>query len=260
MVTQINACHQCPLREQETCFCAALTSWQFGSQSQNARQFRLSRRERLGAAGNEADSVLSVTCGVAALTRTLADGRRSILALLFPGELIDLRRGDRPQECEIEALSKTEMCVFDGATFDQLIDADRGLRAIASHEMRMRAQQTLNHVLDLSKRRPVERFASFLFEVMDRDTDNDDKSDVVKLPISRADIGNYLGLQPETVSRTIRALEAQQQITLVRRNEIKIQDVPGLRHIACGCGSPNSLPRSGPSSAAGRDRPVGPNS
>lgn len=250
MVKQINACHQCPLREREKCFCSALTRWQFGSISQSARQIRLSRHERLGDADSEANNTLAVTRGVAALTQTLPDGRRSVLALLFPGELLDLRRGNRPKESEIEALTKAELCVLDGETFDRIIDSDRGLRAIACQEMRKRAHQTLNHILDLSKRRPAERFASFLFETMDRSADNDGTGDVVQLPISRGDIGDYLGLQPETVSRTIRALEAQKCITLVRRNEIQIRDVNGLRQIARGGGSPDPLPPADHAAAA----------
>ena len=240
----ISADHQCPLRSIGKCYCASLARWPFGSLSDSARQIRLSRRERLGEASNEADGTLAVTRGVAALSQMLPDGRRSILALLFPGELIDLRQGDRPQEAGIEALTKAEVCVLDGSTFDRIIDADRGLRAIASQEMRKRTHQTLNHILDLSKRRPIERFASFLFETMDRDVDNGGAEDVVRLPISRGDIGDYLGLQPETVSRTIRALETQQCITLVRRNEIRIRDVNGLRQIARGGGLPERLPRS----------------
>ena len=244
MVTQINACYQCRLRERELCFCATLTHWQFGSLSQSARQFQLSRHERLIEASNESDSTFAVINGVAALSQTLPDGRRSILALLFPGELIDLRRGDRPRESEIEALTKAEVCVVDGTTFDRIIDADRSLRAIASQEMRKRAHQTLNHVLDLSKRRPMERLASFLFETMDRDLDYDGAGDVVRLPISRGDIGDYLGLQPETVSRTIRALETEQCIKLVRRNEVRIRDLNGLRQIARGGRLPKRMPRS----------------
>ena len=104
----------------------------------------------------------------------------------------------------------------------------------------------------------MERFASVLYETMDRDVDNAGADDVVRLPISRGDIGDYLGLQPETVSRTIRALETQQCITLVHRNEIRIRDVDALRQIARGGALPEGVPRSDHAAMEGGGRFLGP--
>jgi CRP/FNR family transcriptional regulator, nitrogen fixation regulation protein len=146
--------------------------------------------------GNSADVVYRVMSGVVRTVQTLADGRRQILEFFFPGDMFGLElANDRPIAAE--------------AVLDTVLIATRRTNLLAepSHFCRysMRAlERSYQHVVTLGRRSASERVAAFL-------TDLDARigaAGLVELPMSRQDIGDYLGLTIETVSRTFTQLQA----------------------------------------------------
>jgi CRP/FNR family transcriptional regulator len=85
----------------------------------------------------------------------------------------------------------------------------------------------------LSKSSAEERIAALLLSISSRNSRRQLSANAFRLPMSRTDIGNYLGLTIETVSRIFTRLQKQDVIT-VDKKEILIKNMEQLRNIANG--------------------------
>ena len=83
----------------------------------------------------------------------------------------------------------------------------------------------------LSKSSAEQRIATFLLSISSRNHRRQLSATAFRLPMSRADIGNYLGLTVETVSRCLSRLQKQGLINADKR-EITIGDINALRELA----------------------------
>ena len=79
----------------------------------------------------------------------------------------------------------------------------------------------------LSKRHADQRVATFLLTISARKARSRLSDTVFRLPMSRADMGNYLGLTVETISRVFNRLQ-KQQVLLVNNKEITVLDKEAL--------------------------------
>ena len=89
----------------------------------------------------------------------------------------------------------------------------------------------------LSKRMTQERIASFLLWLALRAEDRGEPSNPVRVPMSRGDMGDYLGLTVETVSRSITKLKTSGVIKLKEGNHIEIADGEMMQALAAGDGA-----------------------
>src|SRR5690606_7522660 len=85
----------------------------------------------------------------------------------------------------------------------------------------------------LSKSTAEERIAALLLSISSRNSRRQLSANAFRLPMSRTDIGNYLGLTIETVSRIFTRLQKQAVIS-VDKKEVLISDMNQLRNIANG--------------------------
>ncbi|MCE3252524.1 MAG: Crp/Fnr family transcriptional regulator, partial [Cellvibrio sp.] len=85
----------------------------------------------------------------------------------------------------------------------------------------------------LSKSSAEERIAALLLSISNRNSRRQLSANAFRLPMSRTDIGNYLGLTIETVSRIFTRLQ-NQEVIAVDKKEILIKNMDQLRAIANG--------------------------
>jgi CRP/FNR family transcriptional regulator len=83
----------------------------------------------------------------------------------------------------------------------------------------------------LSKNSADERVAALMLSISTRNARRKLSSTQFRLPMSRVDIGNYLGLTVETVSRVFSRMQ-KMDILQVDNKEIEILDLEGLRTMA----------------------------
>jgi CRP/FNR family transcriptional regulator len=87
----------------------------------------------------------------------------------------------------------------------------------------------------LGRKTATERLASFLVLLAERSERLPGRgSNLVRLPMSRSDIADYLGLTKETVSRVVSSFRRVRLIRLRAVDEVEIVDRAGLEHLA-GC-------------------------
>lgn len=85
----------------------------------------------------------------------------------------------------------------------------------------------------LSKKSAEERIASLLLSISTRHTKRGLSASGFRLPMSRNDIGNFLGLAVETVSRVFTRLQ-KQGVIFVDGKEVEVLDMQGLCHMSNG--------------------------
>jgi len=179
------------------------------------------------------DPILAFHTGTVGLEVHLSDGRRTISGLFFPGDYLDVAPFGRRFDGTLTALAPSIVHIIDRIVFEQLLASKDEMQdhylAYASATL----QRMMSHANDLAKKTPIERMAAFIFEIRTRCGSPKDAKKVA-LPFGRRDIADYLGLQPETVSRALSALTQEGAISLPETNLISIEDSLLLRQIANG--------------------------
>ena len=133
-----------------------------------------------------------------------------------------------------EAITESELCRFPRRRFDRFLEEhphmERRLYTLAAHELSAARQQ----VVLLGRKTAAERVISFILMLGSRCRREGGFAEEVNLPMSRCDIGDYLGLRIETVSRELSALKAERLITLVDTHTIRLLDPEELEARAEG--------------------------
>ncbi|MBZ9881101.1 helix-turn-helix domain-containing protein [Mesorhizobium sp. CA10] len=162
------------------------------------------------AQGEKAGALYQVEFGAVRIYRLLADGRRQISAFHLAGETFGFE-ADATHHFFAEAISATGVRVHRTPSG---MDMSRQLLPLALKGL-TRAQE---HLLVLGRQNAIERVAAFLIEMSERQGGLRQ----VELPMSRNDIGDYLGLTIETVSRVFTRLKEKGVIRLLSLRSIEI--------------------------------------
>ena len=176
-------------------------------------------------------SVYAVRSGCFKSTRRFPDGHEQVCAFHMPGELVGLDALYAGHyQCDVVALDTATVCAFIPA---DLADLSRDAPTLHFQLLRM-ASRELTLFLERDTERPAEnRMAGFLLQLGERMREQGWSSKRFRLAMSRRDIANYLGLAPETVSRTLRRMESRELIRVDRR-EVELLQPQSLRDLADG--------------------------
>lgn len=182
--------------------------------------------------GDPADRIFEVASGVLRLTRVMEDGRRQVIAFGYPGDTVGFPSdGHYHTDCDplvpstlvVHRRDHLESAKGDPALHQRLLQA--ALREISGMQ---------DHFMMLGRKSSVEKLASFLRVLTDRVGEPLGDYDQVTLPMTRADIADFLGLTTETVSRTFTQLRKAQIIAIDHVNTVIILKPMALRAIAEG--------------------------
>ena len=176
----------------------------------------LAPHESLVLEGDAADRFHRVLSGTIAGYKAAADGRRQIVAFFFPGDLVGLTVGEH-YAYGAEAVDRASVCSVPRARMRELSRQSPALREdllVAFDRETAAAQERL---MWLGRKTARERLACFLLECAHRSgAQEQDGSQTVPLPMSQLEIGDYLGLASETVSRALAQLARDGAIEILR--------------------------------------------
>jgi CRP/FNR family transcriptional regulator, anaerobic regulatory protein len=188
-------------------------------------------KEHVFCEGDERTHVFQIDRGSVMLYRTLHDGRRQIVDFAFPGDVIGLDTSEE-YSFSAEALSPVHVLSFSQSALEQAARRDPSIalrlyRTVSKELVAARAQLVL-----IGQRSAMERVATFLLMLHDRITESGAPASVINLPMRRSDIGDFLGLTIETVSRSFTILRRLQVIRITRGTEIDVLDLDRLRDLS----------------------------
>ena len=176
----------------------------------------LAPHESLNLEGDSAARFHRVLSGIIAGYKATADGRRQIVAFFFPGDLVGLTAGKR-YAYGAEAIGRASVCSVPRTGFRELSRQSPALREdlLLAFDREIAAAQ--ERLLWLGRKTARERVACFLLECAARIGEPvKDGGQTVPLPMSQLEIGDYLGLASETVSRSLAQLARDGAIEVLR--------------------------------------------
>ena len=193
--------------------------------------------------GQLATHLFEVTSGVLMLSKITEDGRRHVVEIVPKGWLCGFSSGGL-YDASCEALTDVTADAYLKSDIDKA-DATGDRRRI-QRQLEQQICALHDHGLLLSRKSAEERVAAFLMRfVPGRGVPNcvgpalakDDAA--IDIPMGGRDIGDFLGLNAETVSRAITQLERSGLITRAqgKRNSYRVTDVCSLcraAHNDCG--------------------------
>jgi CRP/FNR family transcriptional regulator len=220
-------CFNCAVRELAVC--GSLESAALREFKESGPSVDYEAGETVVFEGDRAANVYSLTAGLLRLSKLLPDGRRQIAGFLFPGDFLGITM-EEEHAFTAEAIAPSVLCRFQRRQFDAFVarhpELERRLYALAAHELAAARQQ----LVLLGRKTATERVASFLLMLASRCPARG--CDEIELPMSRTDIGDYLGLRIETVSREISGLKAARVIQLTSRQAFRLVDRTRLQQLA----------------------------
>lgn len=164
-------------------------------------------QQSLFVSGDLARHVYLVVDGTLRVQKSLADGRRLVIAFVFGSDFLGLAQEDR-YTYGVEAVTPAQLCRFRRQHLEPLLDACPRLRNRLRRTASSELQRAQDRMLLLGRKTADERLASFLLQLAERHERAEGPPHVVPLPMNRRDIADYLGLTTETVSRTFTQFRA----------------------------------------------------
>jgi CRP/FNR family transcriptional regulator len=192
----------------------------------------INKNEYLYKQNSPFSSVYAVRSGCLKAYRLTNDGEEQITGFYFPGEILGMDGiGKNKHNCSAKALETSAVCEIPfeqlGELSTQLPELQKHFFQIMSHEIS--SDQQL--ITLLSKNSAEEKLATLLISLSARFAQRKLSSTKFRLPMSRTDIGNYLGLTVETVSRVFGRFQKQNLLS-VDGKEVTILDFNELKSIS----------------------------
>jgi CRP/FNR family transcriptional regulator, anaerobic regulatory protein len=190
---------------------------------------RMTKGDILCHEGDEATACYRVVSGCVRLSKLLPDGRRHVIDFLFPGDFFGLGEASE-HEATAEALEAGFVARYPRRQLEALAERDitacNLLRRVATASLSAAHARSTT----LARLGAAERLAVFLLHLSERTGGGD----TVLLPMSRTDIGDYLGLTIETVSRTLGLFKSRGMIKLLDAHRVALTGRYALVALADG--------------------------
>jgi CRP/FNR family transcriptional regulator, anaerobic regulatory protein len=222
------ACSSCNLRE--LCLPVNLDSTemlQLDALTSLKRTFR--RGEYLYRCGEHFQSLFAIRTGFFKTQVLHEDGREQVTGFQMPGEIIGLDAiCTDAHTCDAVALEDSEICEI---PFDRLETLSRELPSLQRHLHKIMSREIVRDqgiMMLLGSMRAEERLAAFLLNLSQRFSARGYSPTSFYLRMTRQEIGSYLGLKLETVSRTFSHFQ-EHGLLNVRVREVEIMDLIRLR-------------------------------
>ena len=224
------ACSNCNVRE--LCMPIGLSVEELGRVDELVATRRaIKRGASLFRNGEKFTSLFAIRTGFFKTCVTTEDGRDQVTGFQMAGEIIGLDGIVNDQHtCDAIALEDAEVCVL---PFDRIEEISREVNALQHHVHKIMSREIVREhgvMLLLGSMRAEERLAAFLLNLVQRlQARGFSKSELV-LRMTREEIGSYLGMKLETVSRAFSKFSEDGMVE-VRQRHVHIRDAEALKRI-----------------------------
>jgi CRP/FNR family transcriptional regulator len=224
------ACSSCSLRE--LCLPMGLSREEIEQLDQLVYTRRRVRRgETIYRAGDPFNSLYAVRTGFFKSNVILEDGRDQVTGFHMPGEILGLDGiGTESHTCNAHALEDGEVCVIPFARLEEVSREVRNLQHQFHKVMSREIVRDQGVMMLLGTMRAEERLAAFLINLSQRFVARGYSPSEFHLRMTREEIGSYLGLKLETVSRIFSKFQSEGLIAVQQKHN-RILDTDGLKHL-----------------------------
>jgi CRP/FNR family transcriptional regulator len=196
-----------------------------------ATRRKIKRGSTLFSNGDKFTSLYAIRTGFFKTCLASEDGRDQVTGFQMAGEIIGLDGIVNDQHtCDAVALEDAEVCVM---PFDRIEEISREVTALQHHVHKIMSREIVREhgvMLLLGSMRAEERLAAFLLNLVQRLHSRGFSQSELILRMTREEIGSYLGLKLETVSRTFSKF-VDDGIVEVKQRHVKILDSEALQRM-----------------------------
>jgi CRP/FNR family transcriptional regulator len=191
---------------------------------------RFRPREEIYREGDCADVVFNIIAGVVKSYRSLPNARRHTVGFLFPDDLFGLAEDGRYVN---SAKAVTAVCAYRMAVpaLEARLRKDADLEFYVICKLCHQLREAQRHAFILSRHRAQAKVGLFLQMLENSQAARGERAAEIYLPVSRSDIGDYIGVSLEAVSRSFRALSTRGIIDFRNSRHVKIIDRDRLSDI-----------------------------
>lgn len=192
---------------------------------------RIRQGELLFSSGDTFTSLYAIRSGFFKTCVTSEDGREQVTGFQMAGEIIGMDGivSDH-HNCNAVALEDAEVCVM---PFSDIEDLSRELPGLQRHVHKIMSREIVREnsvMMLLGNMRAEERLAAFLLNLVQRLHARGLSQSELVLRMTREEIGSYLGLKLETVSRAFSKF-SEEGIIEVKQRYVKIVAPDALKKI-----------------------------
>lgn len=224
-------CRSCEARHGG--ICSTLTTHQLAELNKHSQRRAVEAGTELIGQGELVTSYSNVLNGVVKLSKIMADGRQQIVGLQFAPDFMG-----RPFLGEslmtAEAATDTELCVLPRRLLERMISDSAELGAKLHRQALMELDEARDWMLTLGRKSAREKVASLLVLIATHTEPDQSRDCAFDLPLSRADIADFLGLTIETVSRQMTKLRKDGIIHIENNRHVIVPDFDRLAVAAGG--------------------------
>ncbi|QLG87516.1 fumarate/nitrate reduction transcriptional regulator Fnr [Chitinibacter bivalviorum] len=229
-----NSCTNCSLRE--LCLPMGLSQDEMQELDTIITQARpIKRGEALYRAGEPFRSLYAIRLGFFKASVISEDGREQVTGFHMSGELMGMDAiSTDVHTCDAIALEDSEVCEL---PFNDIEDLSREIPLLQRHFHRVMSREIVRDhgvMLLLGNMKAEERLAAFLLNLSQRFAIRGYSSSSFHLRMTREEIGSYLGLKLETVSRTLSKFQDQGFIK-VQNRLIELENIDSLKKLLNTC-------------------------
>ncbi|MET0314486.1 MAG: Crp/Fnr family transcriptional regulator, partial [Hansschlegelia sp.] len=182
------------------------------------------------------DHYSNILSGVVKLTKTLPDGRQQIVGLQFAPDFLG-RPFRKESQVTAQAATDVELCSFPRRAMERMLAEQPGLEHRLLEQTLKELDQAREWMVMLGRKTASEKVASFLLMIarnIDPTAPPQQHYAAFDLPLSRAEIADFLGLTIETVSRQLTKLRGEGVIRIENNRHVIVPDLGRLSARAGG--------------------------
>jgi CRP/FNR family transcriptional regulator, anaerobic regulatory protein len=201
--------------------------------SSEAQQMTLPAHSAVFREGDPAGKVFTLIEGFAKLTRLLPDGKQQVVGFRFAGDIIGYTTlAHYPFDAEL--LTEARLCRLERGQLDGLLrrypKLERRMLDLCVQELTATQEQ----LVTVGRRSAEARVAAFLLSLVEASRRRGESKPVLEMPMTRADIADFLGLTLETVSRSLTAFRKRGWIREPAHQRMELLNPAALAALAEG--------------------------
>lgn len=177
----------------------------------------------------------NILSGVVKLSKLLEDGRQQIVGLQFAPDFIGRPFADQ-SSVTADAATDVTVCMFPRRALNDMVTRSPDLESALHRQALDELDEAREWMLTLGRRTAEERLAMFLYYIAlhnnPYEPPGDDDPVAIDIPLTRADIADFLGLTIETVSRQFTKLRNTGVIAKLDGRKVRIERFAELRDLA----------------------------
>jgi len=196
----------------------------------------IDKRNCLYTEGNPSDNLYILVSGEVKVYKSLLDGRQQIHKIVsIPGDLLaceDMFLENHNSTAV--TLNETKVCYLKKSGLIEAMNQYREISETLMHAMARNLNSYIKHVANLGQKTALERVASYLVFLHETHMERSLHQGTLEESLTRAELGEVLGITQRTLIRSLKQLEKTKLISLARDGFV-IQDLTALKRISeCG--------------------------